>query len=269
LQAARIARAIGTGVYCTVPLIAFVAAWQLLSVMLGQDILPSPAEVARLWVTHALDDAVIRSQGGGDHGFLPHAGLTMARVAGGVTIGTVTGVAMGGALFEWSAWRRAVEPLLESLRVIPPLILIPLVLVLLGPTETAQVVVCATYAALSMLVHTLNALRNVPRAYWVIAHMHRASRWQRLRTVALPAALPELLGGIRISLALGLGIVIVSEYLGAPDGIGRVLKFTLSFARVDLLLVGLVWAVLIGLLFDQVFSQILLRHIRWRENATL
>lgn len=265
MQIARVARAIGAGAYCAAPLAAFVAVWQLLSVMLGQDVLPQPAEVARLWVTHALDDPIIRSQGGGDYGFLPHAGLTMARVAGGVTIGTAAGVALGGALFQWPGWRGAVEPLLESLRVIPPLILIPLVLVLLGPTEAVQVVVCATYAALSMLVHTLNALRNVPRSYWVIARMHHASRWQMLRTVSLPAALPELLGGIRISLALGLGIVIVSEYLGAPDGIGRVLKFTLSFARVDLLLVGLVWAVLIGLLFDQVVSQVLLRRIRWRK----
>lgn len=264
MQAARIARAIGAGAYCAAPLLAFVVAWQVLSVILGQDFLPRPAEVAWLWATHALDDAVIRSQGGGDHGFLPHAGVTMVRVAGGVAIGTATGVALGGILFEWPAWRRAVEPLLESLRVIPPLILIPLVLVLLGPIEAAQVVVCAVYAGLSMLVHTLNALRNVPRAYWVIARMHRASRWQTLRTVALPAALPELLGGIRISLALALGIVIVSEYLGAPDGIGRVLKFTLSFARVDLLLVGLVWAVLIGLLFDQIFTQLLLRRTRWR-----
>lgn len=264
MQAAGAARAIGAGVRCAAPLVAFVVAWQLLSVVLGQDILPNPAEVARLWATHALDDAVIRSQGGGDHGFLPHAALTMARVAGGVAIGTTAGVVLAAALFQWPSWRRAVEPLLESLRVIPPLILIPLVLVLLGPTEVTQVVVCAVYTALSMLVHTLNALRNVPGAYWVIARMHRASPWQTLRTVALPAALPELLGGIRISLALALGIVIVSEYLGAPDGIGRVLKFTLSFARADLLLVGLAWAVLIGMLFDQVVSQTLLWRNRWR-----
>lgn len=189
----------------------------------------------------------------------------MVRVACGVAIGTAAGIALGGVLFAWPVWRRAMEPMLESLRVIPPLILIPLVLVLLGPIEAAQVVVCATYAALSMLVHTLNALNNVPRAYWINARMHRASRWQTLRTVALPAALPELLAGIRISLALALGIVIVSEYLGAPDGIGRVLKFTLSFARVDLLLVGLAWAVLIGLLFDQIFARILLKRARWRQ----
>jgi len=264
MQVAAVARVIRVRAYCAAPLVAFVAVWQFLSILLGQDILPRPAEVVQLWATHALDDAVIRSQGGGNYGFLPHAALTMARVAGGVAIGTATGIVLAGVLFQWSSWRRGIEPLLESLRVIPPLILIPIVLVLLGPTEPAQVVVCAVYAAMSMMVHTLNALRNVPGSYWVIAHMHHASRWQTLQTVALPAVLPELLGGIRISLALGLGIVIVSEYLGAPDGIGRVLKFTLSFARVDLLLVGLVWAALIGVLFDQVISQALMRRNRWR-----
>jgi ABC-type nitrate/sulfonate/bicarbonate transport system permease component len=162
--------------------------------------------------------------------------------------------------------RHAIEPVLETLRVLPPLILIPFVLVVLGPTELAQVAVCGLYAALSMGIHTLNALRNVPQEFWILTHLQGATRAQAMRTMALPAALPELLGGIRISLALALGIVIVSEYLGAPSGIGRVLKFTLSFARVDLLLVGLVWAALIGLLFDLIVSHAILARNRWQTT---
>lgn len=250
---------------CAAPVLVLLAGWQLVALALGSDIVPGVGEVAALLLTHALSDPIIRSQGGGEHGFLPHVLITTARVAAGVGAGAMVGAATAAALFQWPRWRQSVEPLIETLRVIPPLILIPFVLILMGPTEVAQIAVCALYSALSMLVHTLNALRNVPAAYWIIARMQGASRWQMLWTMAWPAALPELLGGIRISLALALGIVIVCEYLGAPDGIGRVLKFALSFARIDMLLVGLVWAALIGLLFDRAVSHAIRRRTLWAE----
>lgn len=249
---------------CALPLVLLMGAWQLFSMLLGSDVLPGIGHLAEVFITHATSDPIIRSQGGGDGGYLPHVAATVLRVVVGVGSGAAVGIVTAFFFFLTPLLREHIEPLLEMLRVIPPLILVPFVLVLLGPTEGANMVVCGIYAGLSMLVHTLNAVENLPSEFWVIAQMHKASRWQIIRTVAWPATLPELLGGMRISLAVALGIVVVSEYLGAPTGIGRVLKFSISFARIDLLVVGVVWAALIGVVFDTVINKVVLSRIRWK-----
>ena len=213
---------------------------------------------------HAIQDPIIRSQGGGTHGFLPHVAATVVHVLVGVLSGASVGILVGWALAQRPVLRHHGEPLLEALRVIPPLILIPFVLVAVGPIELSQFLVVGVYAALSMLVHTLNAMKRIPYGYRVIARLHGASQWQTLRTLTLPACLPELLAGLRITLAVSLGIAIVAEYLGAPSGIGRVLKFSLSFARTDLMFVGLAWVALVGWMFDLLVDRVVLRRINWR-----
>lgn len=213
---------------------------------------------------HAVQDPIILSQGGGAHGFLPHLAATVAHVLVGVLSGASVGVLAGFALAQWPMLRQYGEPLLEALRVIPPLILIPFVLVAVGPIELSQFLVVGIYAALSMLVHALNAMERIPDGYRVIARLHGASNWQTLRTLTMPACLPELLAGLRITVAVSLGIAVVAEYLGAPSGIGRVLKFSLSFARTDLMLVGIAWVVLVGWTFDLLVGKVVLRRIRWR-----
>lgn len=255
----------GRSVVCALPVLLFLAAWQLVSDWAGGDVLPGAWELARAFASHAMSDSIIRSQGGGAGGYLPHVAATVMRVAVGVASGATVGIVAALALFQLPRVRRQVEPLLESLRVIPPLILIPFVLVILGPTELAQYVACALYAVLSMFVHALNAVENLPREFWIIAKMHGSTRWHTIKTVAWPASLPELLGGLRITLAIGLGIVVLTEYFGAPDGIGRVLKFSISFARVDLVLVGILWAALIGVAFDVLINKVMLPQVRWRD----
>lgn len=251
-------------VLCSLPILLGAAAWELASHLSGRDVLPGLFDIIKVFVSSAFGDPIISSQGGGTGGYVPHVIATMLRVAAGVGGGACLGVIVGLGLAEAPRLRQHVEPILESLRVVPPLILIPFVLVALGPTEIAQFLVCGIYATLSVFVHTINALENVPSEYRIIARMHAASRLQSIRTVDLPAILPELAGGLRITLAIAVGIVVVGEYLGAPSGVGRVLKFSLSFARIDLILVGVVWTALIGLFFDTMINKAVTHWITWR-----
>lgn len=257
-------RRAAAGFICGLPLLVFIAAWQAASTLLGEDVLPGVANVALVFVTHAAHDKIILSQGGGAWGFLPHVAATTVHVMVGVGGGALVGLLVGWLLVQLPLVRYHAEPLLEALRVIPPLIVIPFVLVAVGPTELSQVLATGIYAALSMLVHMLNAIANIPDEYGTIARLHGASRWQVFRTMTLPACLPEMLAGLRITLAISLGIAVVAEYLGAPTGIGRVLKFSISFARTDLMLVGIIWVALLGLAFELLIDKVVLRRIRWR-----
>ena len=250
---------------CALPFIVVPLIWELGSNVWGSSVLPSFVETLHLFVNSTFHDAIISSQGGGRGGYLPHVAATFVHVLTGVSLGTLTGVFAALALHYAPRIREYFEPLLEAVRVVPPLILVPFVLLVVGPTELAQFIVCGLYVALTVFIYAVNALENVTSEYWVIARINRASQWQTLSTVAMPAILPELIGGVRISIATALGIVVVGEYLGAPSGIGRVLKFALSFARIDLILVGVVWTAILGLVLDTLVNTLLRRTTKWKS----
>ncbi|MBA2592140.1 MAG: ABC transporter permease subunit [Pseudomonadota bacterium] len=195
---------------------------------------------------------------------MPHVLSTLSHLLLGAGLGGLLGSWVALLAYQSMFLRMLVGSLLEGVRVIPPLIIIPFVLIVGGPTEVGQVIVAMVFAALSMFVYAINALENVPRQFRIIGQLLAASRWQIITTVEIPAIVPELLGGARITLALTLGIVVVAEYLGAPSGIGRVLKFAISFSNVELIVVGMMWAGIIGVAGNQALGAIIGVFARWR-----
>jgi len=107
-----------------------------------------------------------------------------------------------------------------------------------------ELLAVALYSCLSMSVHTIGALLALPPEYAQIATLLGASRGRRTVSVELPGIAPSLAGPLRVNAALGAGICVVAEFLAAPQGIGRVMHFALSFYRVDLILAGVLWTVL-------------------------
>jgi ABC-type nitrate/sulfonate/bicarbonate transport system permease component len=260
-QTSQLVRA---GMARAAPFLIVAIIWELSSRFAGSDFLPSVLEIVDIFVSSSTSDAIIASQGGGSSGYLPHVLKTVIHVVVGVTIGGGLGAIGALGLFQSQGTRLYIEPILESLRAVPPLILVPFVLIAFGATATAQFIICGLYAGLSLFVYTINALDNIPHEYRDIARLYGTSRMQLIRKVELPAIVPELLGGTRVTFAIALGIVIVAEYMGAPSGVGRVLKFALSFSRVDLILVGIIWAGVIGLIFDTIIDHAIRSCIRWR-----
>jgi NitT/TauT family transport system permease protein len=83
----------------------------------------------------------------------------------------------------------------------------------------------------------------------------------------MPAILPELLGAMRVTVVTSIGIAVVVEYLAMPAGVGRVMKFAASFSRIDLLMVGIIWAVIITLFVDAIISLLSRHFLRWRPTG--
>jgi ABC-type nitrate/sulfonate/bicarbonate transport system permease component len=164
--------------------------------------------------------------------------------------------------------RKLVEPILEFARILPPLLLIPVTLVLVRNPSQMPVLVVAGYTGMILLVYGLSALRNVPETYLQLGSLLGASPTSNALKVQLPAIVPELVGGVRVAAALGIGISVVAEYLAAPEGIGRVMKYALSYSSVSLIVVGIVWTILLALTTDTILVLLTARLLRWTTRRS-
>jgi ABC-type nitrate/sulfonate/bicarbonate transport system permease component len=248
------------------PLSGLVVLWQAVSWILGSGRLPGPALTLASLFGSALHDPVIAAQGG--NGYLPHVVSTLTHAIVGCVIGISTGLllALCATLSRPTFW--VLDSVVEIFRILPPLIFVPFVILISGSLLmfgllVGEVVTIGIYSATSISIYSLNALAALPAEYLALGTLLGAGRFKRLSSIQLPAIMPSLVGPVRIIVPVSLGIAVVVEYLAAPVGIGRVMYFAQSFSRVDLILVGVAWVMLLALVLDYAISLVSKRILRW------
>lgn len=256
-----------TAISSLLPVGIFLVLWQVVSLILGNDRLPGLRESSMAFITTITQSQIIETQGGGAQGYLPHVLATLYNFSLGLIAGLIIGCVVALLISQNEAVWALLDPVLELFRVLPPLIVIPFMLVLFHTAHRTQFLIATIYSAYSICIYTLNGLQNIERTYLWIADLSGSGRFHKALKVQVPAVMPELIGALRITSPLTLGIVIVAEYLAAPTGIGRVLKFAISYSRIDLIVVGIVWVVIISIAIDW-FIVLLFNYIlRWSLRA--
>lgn len=201
-----------------VSLAAALLLWWLIARLadLPAFILPSPAEVAvRFW--KALLDGSL----------LSNTLATLAEVLLGLLAGTLLAVALAYAVAKSRWFDQLVSPFLVASQAIPIVAIAPLLIIWLGPGMASKVLICGLIVFFPVLVNTVVGLRAVPRPLHDLMGSLRASPLQTLRFLELPAALPILLGGLRIGATLSVIGAIVGELVGSNRGLG----FLINVAR--------------------------------------
>jgi len=245
------------------PGLYLLAGWQLAAWGLGPSRLPGPLATAVLFVESAFSDPIILTQGGGAFGFAPHVLSTLLHTSAGLLIGVAGGSVVAISCSGNRIALTLADSIVELTRTIPPLIFVPFVALLFGSSSAVETVSVALYAGPATAIYTLNALRRIPPDLLALGRLLGAAGWRLTTSVQIPAVLPEVIGALRVIFSLGLGVAIVAEFLAAPSGIGRVMKFAISYARVDLIVVGVVWAVVCTVLFDLLVLWVSKRLFRW------
>jgi NitT/TauT family transport system permease protein len=172
-------------------------------------ILPSPEQVAqRFW--RALTDGSL----------LVHTGVTLAEILLGLFAGTVAAVVLGYAVAKSRLFERLAAPYLVASQAIPIVAIAPLLVIWFGPGMFSKVLICALIVFFPVLVNTVVGVRAVPRSLHDLMRSLRARRGQILRRLEVPAALPILLGGLRIGATLSVIGAVVGELVGADKGLG-------------------------------------------------
>ncbi len=192
-------------------LVLFLLAWELISRWSGLPafILPAPRLVAqRAWQALA------------DGSLLLHAGWTLLEVLLGLLLGGGLAAVLGYGLARSPLLEKLVSPYLVASQAVPVVALAPLLVIWFGAGLFSKVLVCALTVFFPILVNTVVGLRQVPPSLRDLMLSLRASRAQTLRHLELPAALPVLLGGLRIGATLSVIGAVVGELVGSDRGLG-------------------------------------------------
>jgi len=198
---------------------------------------------------------------------LVHVVATLLRILTGFVLGCTIGVSVG-VVMQYS--RRAyvlLDGIIETFRPVPPVAAVPFFILIFGFSELGKVVIVTMGVSLVMAVTTVEAFERVPLGIMRWGLISGLDRRVLFRRVLLPAAIPEMRGGVRISLALAITLVIVSEFLGATAGVGyliSVAKVTLTTPTLLLAMFVLGW---LGWFLDRVTRFLFNHWTAWDSRA--
>jgi NitT/TauT family transport system permease protein len=219
-------------------LAAFLAGWQLLVIVGNYPtfILPGPVVVGQKFVAAWTDGTMA-----------PHVVTTLAEIGLGFVAGAVAGMLTGYVLARSRLANRVASPYLVAAQAVPILALAPLMALWFGSGLFAHAVIVALIVFFPVAISTVVAVQGVDRRLLEMARSYRVTRGQRLRMVELPAALPGILGGLRIGVTLSVVGAIVAEWMGGETGLGVLINLSRgSLFDIPLLFATLLTIALIG-----------------------
>lgn len=241
---------------------ALIVLWTLLDAFgaLNSDILVSPGKV------------IVTAYEGFANGSLPGAALaTLLRALTGWVIGATLGLAAGVLLGLSGVARGLFDPSISSLRQIALFAWIPLLSAWLGNGEAMKITLIALGAFFPMALGAQAGCQNVPTPYREVGRVVELDRRAMLSKIIFPAAVPSILAGTELSLNIAWLGTFGAEYLigtgyinGMGDGLGAYLAAAREYARMDQVLLGVLFLALIGIALDRFVLGLSRRLVPWR-----
>lgn len=175
------------------------------------------------------------------------------RLLVGLFIGSTVGVIFGLLTGRVKSFAAALSPIIQILRPLPPVAIIPLVIVWFGIDDSAKIFSIAFAVFFPVWINTHIGARQIPQAFLWGAKLLTKSSVKTLREVVFPAALPFVVAGIRVGIASAFIMVFVSELSGASSGIGYRISITYLAYRIDEMIAALLVLGALGAIADQLF----------------
>ncbi len=198
-------------------IVSVVAVWGLLSQTVSPD-LPSPLRSWEESKRYILDPFF--KEGEMNQGIGRLAFYSLVRVAKGYALAILLGTPLGFLLGLSRSFTQAFDPLIQILRPISPLAWLPLGLILFQRSEPAALFTIAVCAMWPTVINTAVGVRNINQDYLNVGRVLRLSRWQMLQKIIIPATLPYLFTGYRLSLGIAWLVIVAAEMLTGAVGVG-------------------------------------------------
>ncbi|HVB96333.1 MAG TPA: ABC transporter permease [Chloroflexota bacterium] len=189
------------------------------------------------------------------------------RLLSGFILGAIFAVLLGFAMARYPLIDSIVDPILTMVGPIPPFAFLPMLIIWMGISWPSKVALVAYACFLPILAYTVDGVKHVDPLLIRSALSLGASDAQLFRLVVLPAALPSIFVGLRVSLALGFSALVVAEMVGASSGLGYLIMDARTFFKVGQMFSA---AALIGAeysLFAFILGRIEHRLFRWRQKG--
>ncbi len=213
-----------------VALLLFLGLWELV-VRLGDYppfILPSPGRVYAKFLVVARDGTLWR-----------HTQITLAEVFGGLALGLTAATSLGYVLAKSRLVERILSPYIVASQSIPIVALAPLLVIWFGFGSLSKILVCALTLFFPVLINTIIGIRSAERDLVDLMRSLEATRWQVFTMLEVPAALPVLLGGLKVGVTLSVIGAVVGEFVGADRGLGFLVNLARGLFDTPLMFVAL------------------------------
>jgi taurine transport system permease protein len=195
--------------------------------------LPAPQQVLHQLIT------IASPQGFMDATLWQHLAASLGRILVALLAAVIIGVPVGIAMGLNDTVRGILDPLIEIYRPVPPLAYLPLMVIWFGIGETSKILLIYLAIFAPVTLSAVAGVRSVAQVRVRAARALGANRWQLLRFVVLPSALPEILTGIRIGLGVGWSTLVAAELIAATRGLGFMVQSAGEFLATDVVLAGI------------------------------
>lgn len=244
------------------PIIAiaiFLALWQLFSWTPGAT-LPGPIQVVQdTWV---LIFWPFYDRGGTDKGLFWQILASLQRVAISYTLAAIVGIGLGILIGTNKMMSKALDPIFQLLRTVPPLAWVPIALAALRQNEPAALFVIFITAIWPILINTAVGVKQIPTDYNNVAKVLQLNRKDYFFNILIPAALPYIFTGLRIAIGLAwLAIIAAEIVMSGIVGIGFFIWEAYQNNNVSEVILALIYIGVVGLLLDKAMG--------WIENRIL
>ncbi len=246
-------------VYKLISLVAFIAAWQLLDLVNGHFnfynplLFPSPLDIATraaaLWSTGVLQNHIVAS---------------VSRVFIGTLIAFPLAVVLGIGIARSRLFEVVFEPVVELIRPIPPLAVLPLFILWFGIGELSKLMFIAFAAFYIILTNVMLSAVNIDVVLVRAARTLGINGWRFYREIVFPAISPDLFIGVRLGLSAGFVMIVAAEFIAADVGLGYMINYARAFFRVSDMFVGALTIGFIGFAVNMVLVRIERQIFSWR-----
>lgn len=240
------------------PWIAFAAAILLWQAASSSGFLPALYMPSPLQVLAALQRLALSGTLG------PHLGWSIERIVAGWTIGAGFGLAIGISMGIFSLVRAVGIPVVGALFPVPKIALLPLLILWFGIGEPSKIATIALGVFFPTVISAYSAVDGVPRSLIRMAQSFGLPARDIVTKVVIPAAMPGILAGFRISTSIALILVVAAEMIGAEYGIGAFVLAAGNLMQTDQLIAGVVILSLLGLAISFAIGRLEQWLLRWR-----
>lgn len=217
--------------------------------------LPTPSSVVASFVESVENDE-----------FLVDFWVSINTVLRGLVWGSLLGLVFGTLAGLSKTVERLFGPLLNAVRQVPAIAFLPLIVLWVGIGDLGKLVVIGKSVFFPVFLNTLQGIRGVSNDYVEVARVYQFSRWQLVRRVVFPGALPAIFVGVRYGAGLAWAMIVAAEMLSGRRGLGYLLTRGQELLLTRQVFVVIVVIGLVGYLIDLAIVTVEKRLVRWKKN---
>jgi nitrate/nitrite transport system permease protein len=194
-----------------------------------------------------------------DQGILRFTWYSLILVVKGYTIGLLVGTPLGFFLGTSKLFARSFDPIIQVLRPVSPLAWLPLGLVLFQKSEPAALFTIAICSMWPTVLNTALGVRSIPQDYLNVARVLQLSRWRTLTKILIPATLPYMFTGFRLSLGIAWLVIVAAEMLTGSPGVGGFLWQEYNSLIYEHIILCILTIGVVGFVLDRLMSLVEMR----------